>query len=84
MTRMTLTKLEVGSEALRELPENVTVTEPLPEEAVREEIERVVDLAEDLALAVVIRTRIEQDTGERVPIADFIRREGFDPADFGV
>lgn len=42
------------------------------------------DLAEDLAIAVEVRMRIAQDTGERTALADFIRQEGFNPADFDV
>lgn len=82
------TTLEIGTDAPRELPESATATEQLPDEVIRNEITRVVreadTLAEDLALAVVVRTRMAEDSGERVPLGEFIRQEGFDPADFGV
>ncbi len=86
MTNLEVTSVEYDREV--EAPDNATVTTALPLDIVQEEIARVVreaeNLAEDLALAVVIRTRLEHDSGERVSLADFIRQEGFDPGDFGV
>lgn len=86
---LTVTRVDdSGEEDPREIPEDATLTTPLPDEVIRSAIAQVVrrsdDLAVDLALAVEVRTRLARDTGERIPLAAFIRQEGFDPADFGV
>lgn len=79
---------EFAGEKTPELPKTATVTGPLPDETVREEIRRVVehagDLAEDLVIAVEVRKRIADDTGERLTLTELIEAQGFDPADFGV
>jgi len=70
------------------LPDTATLTEPRPDDEIQSSIAEVVrhsaDLLEDLAIAVEVRTRMAEDTGARIPLADFIRQEGFDPADFDV
>ena len=86
---MTVTRIDyIEHEARYEIPENATATAPPSDEAIQTEVTRVVrradDLMEDLALAVVVRTRLTEDKGNRVPLETFIRQEGFDPADFGV
>jgi hypothetical protein len=86
MTTLEVTSAEYDREAAA--PDNATLTKPLPLDDVRKEIARVVresdDLAEDLAIAAVVRIRLEQGAGESVSLVEFIQQEGFDPADFDI
>jgi hypothetical protein len=70
------------------LPPTATDTEQRPAEEIRAEIRRVVETAEnlpdDLLIAVQVRKREVEDSGERVLLEDFMREQGYDPADFGL
>jgi hypothetical protein len=72
------------SKVTPELPDTATITEPLPEEETRAAIADVVDLAEDLAIAVQVRARLREDTGERMTLVELIQDQGFEPAEFDV
>jgi hypothetical protein len=68
------------------LAETATITEQRPEAEIRAAIADVVrrsdrDLADDLIIALRVRERAAEDTGERIALVDFVRLEGFDPAD---
>lgn len=41
------------------------------------------DRADDMVIALQIRVRGASDSGERTELADFIREQGYDPAEFG-
>jgi hypothetical protein len=82
-----ITKAEIEGE--RQLPESATLTEQLPENLVRQSIAAVVaakdpELLDDLAISVEVARRDAADTGERIPLAAFMRQQGFDPAEFGL
>lgn len=85
MTSLEVTSIKYGQASA---PGNATYTHALPWDEVRNEIARVVEgadnLAEDLALAVVVRTRLERTSEGSMPLRDFIRQEGFDPGEFGL
>jgi len=44
----------------------------------------ILDLLDDLVVALEVRRRDGSDTGERLEFEDLIREQGFDPADFGL
>jgi hypothetical protein len=81
-------RVEFVGEEQPTLPETTTITQPLEETAVRVAIAHAVVLAEeledDLRLAVQVRRRVDEDTGERLTLVELIEEQGFDPADFGV
>ena len=49
-----------------------------------EAYDELLDALDDAAIALEVRNRDAADTGERIELADLIRRQGFDPAEFGV
>lgn len=73
------------------LPESATVTRRSPEADIQAAIAAVVlaveehaELVDDLDIALHVRMRDSADSGERIPLEDFMRQEGYDPSDFGL
>jgi hypothetical protein len=73
------------------LPETATVTEQRPPNEIRAAIAAVVakvadqaDLADDLMIALEVRKRDTEGMGGRVELEEFMREQGYDPADFGI
>ena len=82
MTTPTFERVEVGGQIL-EASETTTLTRPLSAREIGQAISAVVasgdrGFAIDLVTALQVRTRLAQDTGERVMLAEFAAREGFD------
>jgi antitoxin StbD len=46
--------------------------------------EELLDAVDDLVIAQEVAARDESDSGERLELADLIRSQGRDPADFGI
>lgn len=45
---------------------------------------KMLDVLDDLVIAIEVRKRDRSDTGERLSLDDLIRGQGFDPSDFGL
>ena len=45
---------------------------------------RMLDVLDDLAIALEVRKRDQVDTGERLTLEDLIKGQGFNPSDFGL
>ncbi len=83
MTSLTITKVEITESTaenerpkLRQLPENATLTKPLPDHDVRRAISDVVTRADvgyalDLITMVQLKARLAADTGERLTLDEF-------------
>lgn len=76
----TIAKAE--TEELR-APDNATRTSdyPIRDEA-REALAAALERVDDLAIALQVRARDAADSGERIELDDFIRAQGYDPAEF--
>lgn len=86
---MTQTTLEPVPKATLSSPENATRTSDyeISEEARDAYASRVLDAleaADDLLIALEIRRRDVADKRGGTELADFIREQGYDPADFAV
>lgn len=58
---------------------------PEAEAAFRASLENSLEnLADDLAIALEVRARRASDSGDRVTLEEFMREQGYDPADFGL
>lgn len=87
MTNLMIKTVEYADEgdATPGLPESATLTMPLPVREVAEAISNVVaradeDYALDLITMLQVKTRIAEDTGERVTLEEFAAEQGFDLA----
>jgi hypothetical protein len=82
-------RVEFVGENVPELPATATLTYPLSEREIREFVAEVLirsdrDLAEDLIIAIQVKERSAEDSGDRVDLVDFVRQHGFDPAALGL
>lgn len=81
-----MVEFDSGDEERRKLPENASLTTPLPTEEVRQAISDVVARADrgyalDLVTVLQIKARLSADTGERLSLEAFASQEGFDLAE---
>jgi hypothetical protein len=82
VTNLEVTAVEFDSAESTALPENASLTKPLPREEVRQAISDVVARADenyalDLITVLQIKTRITEDTGERLTLNQFAELEGW-------
>ncbi len=85
MTSLEVATVEFDSEEGTPHPANASVTKPLPENEVAQAISDVVaradeDYARDLVTVLQIKARQDEDTGERLSLAQFADEVGFDLA----
>jgi hypothetical protein len=86
---MTRTTLDPKPKELLEEPENATRTSDyeISDDARRAFAANVVtalERADDLLIALEIRRRTGAEAVDRVELADFVRDQGYAPADFGL
>ncbi len=82
MTSLRVTTVEVDAGKGTPLPDNASLTAPLPSDEIRQAIGQVVARADrgtalDIVTVLQIKARITEDTGERLTLDEFADLEGW-------